>query len=98
MSYNEPNNNLSQEAPQWMRDMFEELKDMFEGLFPDADKLDLEEMQRRLDEQHSAHDRWGQARIIVEVEARACPLRQLLRGVVQYLPHEQYARFRPRVL
>ena len=48
---NEPNNNLSQEAPQWMRDMFEESKDMFEGLFPDADKLNLEEMQRQLDEQ-----------------------------------------------
>jgi hypothetical protein len=28
--------------------MFEELKDMFEGLFPDADKLNLEEMQRRV--------------------------------------------------
>jgi hypothetical protein len=49
----EPNNNLSQEAPQWMRDMFEELKDMFEGLLPDADKLNLEEMQRRLDEQQA---------------------------------------------
>ena len=46
----ELNNNSSQEAPQWMKDLFEELKDMFEGLFPDADKLDLEEMQRRLDE------------------------------------------------
>jgi hypothetical protein len=34
-----------------MRDMFEELKDMFEGLFPHADKLNLKEMQRRLDEQ-----------------------------------------------
>ena len=49
----EPNNNHSQEAPQWMRDMFEELKDMFEGLFPDADTLDLDEMQRRLDEQQA---------------------------------------------
>ena len=47
----ELNNNSSQEAPQWMKDMFEELKDMFEGLFPDADKLNLEEMQRRLDGQ-----------------------------------------------
>ena len=47
----EPNSSLSQEeAPQWMRDMFEELKDMFGGLFPDADKLNLEEMQQRLDE------------------------------------------------
>jgi hypothetical protein len=33
--------------------MFEELKDMFEGLFPDADTLDLDEMQRRLDEQQA---------------------------------------------
>jgi hypothetical protein len=47
----ELNNNSSQEAPQWMRDVFEALKDMFEGLFPDADTLNLEEMQRRLDEQ-----------------------------------------------
>ena len=46
----ESSNNLSREAPQWMRDMFEELKDMFEGLFPDADELNLEEMQQRLDE------------------------------------------------
>jgi hypothetical protein len=46
----EPNSYLSQEAPQWMRDMFEELKDMFEGLFPDTDNLNLEEMQQRLDE------------------------------------------------
>jgi hypothetical protein len=37
-----------------MRNTFEELKDMFEGLFPDADKLDLEEMQRRLDEQQGS--------------------------------------------
>jgi len=49
---NAPNDNLSQEAPRWMRNMFEELKDMFEGLFPDAEKLDLEEMQRRLDAAH----------------------------------------------
>jgi hypothetical protein len=49
----EPNSNPRQEAPQWMRDMFEELKDMFEGLLPDADKLNLEEMQRRLDEQQA---------------------------------------------
>jgi hypothetical protein len=53
----ESNNNLSQEAPQWMRDMFEELKNMFEGLFPDADKLSLEEMQRRLDEQAGSNTR-----------------------------------------
>jgi hypothetical protein len=50
----ELNNNSSQEAPQWMRDMFEELKDMFEGSFPDADELDLEGMQRRLDEQQGS--------------------------------------------
>jgi hypothetical protein len=55
-----------------MKDMFEDLKNMFEGLTPDADKLDLEEMQRRLDEQqaHSgktANDRWG------NVMARAGP-------------------------
>ena len=53
----ESNNNLSQEAPQWMRDMFEESKKMFEGLFPDADKLNLEEMQRRLDEQAGSNTR-----------------------------------------
>jgi hypothetical protein len=47
----EPNSSLSQEeAPQWMRDMFQELRDMFEELFPDADRLNLEEMQQRLDE------------------------------------------------
>ena len=46
----EPNSYLSQKAPQWMRDMFEELSGMFEELFPDADKLNLEEMQQRLDE------------------------------------------------
>ena len=44
--------------------MFEESKDMFEGLFPDADKLNLEEMQRRLDgpgrliRRKTANDRW----------------------------------------
>ena len=43
-------NSESQEAPQWMRDMFEELSAMFEELFPDTDKLNLEEMQQRLDE------------------------------------------------
>jgi len=44
----EPNSYLSQEAPQWMRDMFQELSDMFGE--PDADTMNLEEMQRRLDE------------------------------------------------
>jgi len=47
----ELNNNSGQKAPPWMRDMFEALTDMFEGLFPDEDTLNLEEMQRRLDEQ-----------------------------------------------
>jgi hypothetical protein len=46
----EPNNYLSQEAPRWMRDMFQELSDMFEELLPHADTLNLEEMQQRLDE------------------------------------------------
>jgi hypothetical protein len=40
-----------------MRDIFEELKDMFEELFPDADKLNLEEMQRRLDERPGSLER-----------------------------------------
>ena len=40
--------------------MFEELKDTFEGLFPDADKLDLEEMQRRLDEQQAHSEKSSQ--------------------------------------
>ena len=47
---NEPNTHLSQEGPQWMKDMFQELSEMFEELFPDADSLNLEEMQQRLDE------------------------------------------------
>jgi hypothetical protein len=46
----EPNSYLSQEAPQWIRDMFQELSDMFGELFPDADTLNLKEMQQRLDE------------------------------------------------
>jgi hypothetical protein len=33
-----------------MKEMFQELSDMFEELVPDADTLNLEEMQRRLDE------------------------------------------------
>ena len=43
----EPNSYFSQEAPQWIRDMFQELSDM---LFPDEDTLNLKEMQQRLDE------------------------------------------------
>jgi hypothetical protein len=56
----ESNNNLSREAPQWMRDMFKELKNMFEGSFPDADKLNLGEMQRRLDEQQAHSEKNSQ--------------------------------------
>src|SRR5215510_3063622 len=40
----------------------------------------------------------GRPICVVEVEARACPLRQLLRGMLQYLPHDQHARCRPRLL
>jgi hypothetical protein len=47
---NEPNSYLDQKSPQWMREMFEELSDMFAELLPDADTLNLEEMQQRLDE------------------------------------------------
>ena len=50
---NEPNTYLGQEAPQWMKDMFSELNVMFEELFPDADRLNLDEMQQRLDEQQA---------------------------------------------
>jgi hypothetical protein len=50
---NEPNTHLSQEGSQWMKDMFQELSEMFEELFPDTDSLNLEEMQRRLDEQQA---------------------------------------------
>ena len=67
---NEPNNNLSQEAPQWMRDMFEELRGMFEGLFNDADKLNLEDsgwMSSRLIWRKTANDRLG------DIMARAGP-------------------------
>ena len=45
--------NNEPEAPQWMKDMFCELSAMFEELFPDADSLNLEEMQRRLDDQQA---------------------------------------------
>jgi len=56
----EPNNNHSQEAPQWMRDMFEELKDTFEGYFLMQTSWTLKRcndgwMSSRL----SANDRWG---------------------------------------
>ena len=47
------NNEPNKEAPQWMKDMFYELNVMFEELFPDADSLNLEEMQRKLDEQQA---------------------------------------------
>ena len=55
----ELNNNSSQEAPQWMRGMFEALKDMFEES-PNADTLNLEEMQRLLDEQLAHSDKNSQ--------------------------------------
>jgi len=45
--------NNEPEAPQWMKDMFYELSAMFEGLFPDEDRLNLEEMQQKLDEQQA---------------------------------------------
>jgi hypothetical protein len=50
---NELNTYLGQEAPQWMKDMFCELSLMFEELFPDADRLNLGAMQRKLDEQQA---------------------------------------------
>ena len=46
----EQTNYLGQETPQWMREMFQELSDMFEELLPDTDRLNLKEMQQRLDE------------------------------------------------
>jgi hypothetical protein len=45
--------NNEREAPQWMKNMFYELSVMFEELFPDADRLNLEEMQQKLDEQQA---------------------------------------------
>jgi hypothetical protein len=45
--------NNEPEAPEWMKDMFYELSAMFEELFPDADSLNLEEMQEKLDEQQA---------------------------------------------
>jgi hypothetical protein len=45
--------NNEPEAPEWMEDMFYELSAMFEELFPDADRLNLEEMQRKLDEEQA---------------------------------------------
>src|SRR5262245_27266625 len=58
-------------------------------------------MSSRLIRRKTANDCWGkhngeQARIVVEVEARACPLRQLQKthggvGVLPYLPPEQRA-------
>jgi hypothetical protein len=62
--------NNEPKAPQWMKDMFSELSVMFGELFPDADRMnfeeqlffdadgmDLEKMQRALDEQqiHAGH-------------------------------------------
>jgi inhibitor of KinA sporulation pathway (predicted exonuclease) len=45
--------NNEPEAPEWMKDMFYELSAMFEELFADADSLNLEEMQEKLDEQQA---------------------------------------------
>ena len=45
--------NNEREAPQWMKDMFCELSAMFEELFPDADRLNLQEMQQKLDEEQA---------------------------------------------
>src|SRR5262249_49406830 len=59
---------------------------------------DCEKSKPRLGRCTSAKRSYGAGRpvCVVEVEARACPLRQLLRGVLQYLPHEQHARFSNR--
>jgi hypothetical protein len=57
---NGPKIYLSQEVPQWMKDMFEELSGMFEELFSDADRLNLKEMQRRLDEQQAHFEKSSQ--------------------------------------
>jgi hypothetical protein len=65
----ELNNNSGQEAPQWMRDMFEALKDVFEGLSPDADTLNLEEMQRRLDEQQVHFGEKQRTGRVIEVQS-----------------------------
>ena len=45
--------------------MFEALKDMFEGLSPDAETLNLEEMQRLLDEQARS---FGEKQPIIRLE------------------------------
>jgi hypothetical protein len=45
--------NNEPEAPEWTKDMFYALSAMFEELFRDADRLNLEEMQRKLDEQQA---------------------------------------------
>jgi hypothetical protein len=57
---NGPKIYLSQEVPQWMKDMFEEFSGMFEELFSDADRLSLKEMQRRLDEQQAHFEKSSQ--------------------------------------
>jgi hypothetical protein len=48
--------NNEREAPQWMKNMFYELSVMFDELFPDADRLNLEEMQQKLDEEQANAD------------------------------------------
>jgi len=57
---NGPKISLSREVPQWMKDMFEELSGMFEELFSDADRLNLKEMQRRVDEQQAHFEKSSQ--------------------------------------
>ena len=64
------------EAPQWMKDMFYELSAMFEELFPDEDRLNLEEMQRKLDKQ--------QAMITLSLCKRAPARRQCSIGIVSW--------------
>src|SRR5262245_17923385 len=61
---------------------------------------DCEKSKPRLGRCTSAKRSYGAGRPVCvgEVEARACPLRQLLRGMLQYLPHEQHTRWRPRLL
>ena len=89
-------------------DMFEELKNMFEGLLPDADKLNLEEMQRRLGliRSKTANDHWG--KIMARAGpyhrgggARTCSLRQLQKtpggwGCFRICRSSNVRRFRPR--
>jgi hypothetical protein len=51
---------------------------MFEGLFPDADKLNLEEMQRRLDEQRAHSEKNSQSSLGERNGAISQPARRVL--------------------